>query len=283
MSINWFPGHMVKARKEISENIKLVDIIIEIVDARAPMSTRNPELEKLFAQKPVLVVLNKMDLVDANDVKAWIKRINREKAAAVAVNALNRQGFQAVMREIEKLYKPAAEAMLERGWRVRPPRVMVVGIPNVGKSTFLNSVVGRKSAKTGPQPGVTRGKQWVRVEGKIDFLDTPGLMWPKVDSPEQGLKLASLALVGEKAYNSTEVAYYIVRTTLEQSPGTIETRYKVDSLEGLNEEQVFEKIALRKGFIDGESPDLQRAVNDVITEYRKGHLLKIALDRPDML
>ncbi|MGE5415941.1 MAG: ribosome biogenesis GTPase YlqF [Acidobacteriota bacterium] len=283
MSINWFPGHMVKARREISENIKLVDIVIELVDARAPMSTRNPELEKLFAHKPVLVVLNKMDLVDPDDVKAWIKRLHREKIGAVAVNALNRQGFQAVMKEIDRLYKPAADAMVERGWRIRPPRVMVVGIPNVGKSTFLNSVVGKKSARTGPQPGVTRGKQWVRVEGKIDFLDTPGLMWPKVESPEQGLKLASLALVGEKAYDTAEVASFIVRTTLKQNPGAMETRYKVDSLSGLNDEQVFEKIALRKGFIDGESPDLQRAVIDVINEYRKGNLLQSALDRPEML
>lgn len=278
MSVNWFPGHMVKARREIKENLKLVDIIIEIVDARAPESTRNHELEEMFAGKPVLMVLNKKDMVQPDDINRWQNRLAKKGITAVGVNSTSGEGIQSVLKGIEKLYQPTAEAMTNKNWRVRPPRVMVVGIPNVGKSTFLNSIIKRKAARTGPQPGVTRGKQWVRVEGKIDLLDTPGLMWPKVEGKEQGLRLAALGVIGEKAYKNLDVARYIIRTVKEKNSEALKVRFKLNPEPEWDDSKWLEAVARRKGFlIDGE-PDMERVALLILNEFRKGLIVKTAIE-----
>jgi ribosome biogenesis GTPase A len=204
VAYNWFPGHMVRARREISENVKLVDIVVEVADARAPQSTRNLELEDLVAPKPIILVLNKKDLVNPTELDVWTKRLAAEGLNPVSMVATSGEGKNSVIQTVEKLFRPIAQDMKNRQRRVRPPRIMVVGIPNVGKSTIINSLAGRKTARTGPQPGVTRGKQWIRIEGRLDLLDTPGLMWPKVSVPEQGLKLAALGVLGSKGSMKTK-------------------------------------------------------------------------------
>ncbi|MGE5371035.1 MAG: ribosome biogenesis GTPase YlqF [Solirubrobacterales bacterium] len=281
MSVNWYPGHMVKARREIVENIKLVDVVAEILDARAPESTRNPDLEALCGKKPVLLVLNKHDLADPDLVKHWIKKYRKQGREAVAINAVAGVGLPEVFKAITRLFEPASKAMIAKNWRPRPPRVMVVGIPNVGKSTFMNSILKKKSARTGPTPGVTRGKQWVRLQGKIDLLDTPGLMWPKVENPEQGLRLAVLNLIGEKAYDEMDAANYAIQALCRQQPGALKEKFGI-SVDGEPDLlALMTAIAMKRRFIDGESPDLDRAGRYVLAGFRKGEYGRICLDRPE--
>lgn len=276
---NWYPGHMVKARREIAENLKLVDVVVEIVDARAPQSTRNLELEGLCKPKPIVMVLNKKDLVDSQDLDVWIRSLNQEGLHTVGMVSTSGEGKKLVIRMVEKLYQPALEAMKARNRRVRPPRVMVVGIPNVGKSTFLNSLVGKKTARTGPQPGVTRGKQWVRVEGRIDLLDTPGLLWPRISVPDQGLKLAALGVLGSKAYTDEEVARYIVRTVQKQSPQALEVRYGMEQASALDEDQILQAIARFRGLYEQGNADFLKTALYILGDFRRGRLAKIVLDQ----
>ncbi len=279
MAYNWFPGHMVRARREISENVKLVDIVVEVADARAPQSTRNLELEDLVAPKPIILVLNKKDLVNPTELDVWTKRLAAEGLNPVSMVATSGEGKNSVIQTVEKLFRPIAQDMKNRQRRVRPPRIMVVGIPNVGKSTIINSLAGRKTARTGPQPGVTRGKQWIRIEGRLDLLDTPGLMWPKVSVPEQGLKLAALGVLGPKAYSEEEVARYVLRMVREIQPQALESRFGIKDVQRLDENQILESIAGFRGFSENEGTGFQKTAHFVLGEFRRGRIAKIILDR----
>lgn len=281
MAYNWFPGHMVRARREISENVKLVDIVVEVADARAPQSTRNLELEDLVAPRPIILVLNKKDLVNPTELGVWTKRLAAEGLNPVSMVATSGEGKNSVIKTVEKLFMPIAQEMINRQRRVRPPRIMVVGIPNVGKSTIINSLAGRKTARTGPQPGVTRGKQWIRIEGKLDLLDTPGLMWPKVSVPEQGLKLAALGILGPKAYSEEEVARYVLRMMREIEPQALESRFGIKDVQKLDENQILESIAGFRGFSENEGTGFQKTAHYVLGEFRRGRIAKIILDRPE--
>jgi len=278
VAYNWFPGHMVRARREISENVKLVDIVVEVADARAPQSTRNLELEDLVAPKPIILVLNKKDLVNPTELDVWTKRLAAEGLNPVSMVATSGEGKNSVIQTVEKLFRPIAQDMKNRQRRVRPPRIMVVGIPNVGKSTIINSLAGRKTARTGPQPGVTRGKQWIRIEGRLDLLDTPGLMWPKVSVPEQGLKLAALGVLGPKAYSEEEVARYVLRMVREIQPQALESRFGIKDVQRLDENQILESIAGFRGFSENEGTGFQKTAHFVLGEFRRGRIAKIILD-----
>ncbi|WP_054697253.1 ribosome biogenesis GTPase YlqF [Syntrophomonas palmitatica] len=278
MSINWFPGHMVRARREIEENLKLVDIIVFLVDARAPLSCRNPELERLGAKKKSLMVLNKIDLIPPQTLKNYMFRLKQEGRSAAAINSLTGKGKKDVLHAIEKTYFPVAEAMRLKGRRVRPARVMVAGVPNVGKSSFINCLVGQKTAVTGAKPGVTRGKQWVRIREDIELLDTPGLMWPKVENEEQGLKLALLDIMGERAYAEEEVAIYLLRLLKAKTPAVISERLLINNPTG-TEYEMLEQIARNRGFLSkGAQVDLEKTCRSLLQDFRKGKLGQIALD-----
>lgn len=278
MSINWFPGHMVKARREIEENIKLVDIVVMLLDARAPYSCRNPELEKMVARKKVILVLNKMDLTDRNEMRKHMASLRAEGFAVAAMDSLSGKGQREVLQTISDSYKVFADAMLQKGRRVRPARVMVVGVPNIGKSTFLNSLVGRKMAATGAKPGVTRGKQWLRVREDIEFMDTPGLMWPKVGSEEQGFKLALLDIVGDKAYSEYDVALYLINWFIANRPAVLADKFKVSNND-IAPEQIMESIARHRGYLSkGGAPDLEKTCKLLLQDFRKGKLGPVSLD-----
>ncbi|NLW90104.1 MAG: ribosome biogenesis GTPase YlqF [Syntrophomonadaceae bacterium] len=278
MSINWFPGHMVKARREIEENIKLVDIVVMLLDARAPISCRNPELEKMVARKKVFLVLNKMDLADRNALRKHIASLRAEGFAVAAMDSISGKGKREVLQGISESYQSFADAMLQKGRRVRPARVMVVGVPNIGKSTFLNSLVGRKMAATGAKPGVTRGKQWLRVREDIEFMDTPGLMWPKVGSEEQGYKLALLDIVGDKAYSEYDVALYLVNWFIINQPAILADKFKLND-ENMPAEQVMESIARHRGYLlKGGVPDMDKTCKLLLQDFRKGKLGPVSLD-----
>ena len=278
MSINWFPGHMVKARREIESNLKLVDVVVIILDARAPFSCRNPELEQMLGVKKKIMVLNKMDLADSKRLRDYIKDLRELGFSAAAIDSVSGRGSKEIWRLIDLAFADFKQKALDKGRRVRPVRVMVAGVPNVGKSTFLNSFVGKKIAATGAKPGVTRGKQWVRVRDNIELLDTPGLMWPKVESEDQGYKLALLNIIGEKAYDEHELSLYLIRYLQEFAPGLLALRYRIDTENG-EENEILSSIAKRRGYLGkGGQPEVEKAGKLLLQDFRKGVLGTICLD-----
>ncbi|PKM76600.1 MAG: ribosome biogenesis GTPase YlqF [Firmicutes bacterium HGW-Firmicutes-15] len=278
MAINWYPGHMVKAKREIEENMKLVDIVAMLLDARAPFSCRNSDLEKICRRKQLLFVLNKIDLASPDATQYYLSRLRKEGEMVTSIDSTSGKGLTEVIQAIKAAYQPQVEEMLRKGRRIRPARVMVVGVPNIGKSTFLNCLVGKKMAQTGAKPGITRGKQWVRVREDIELMDTPGLMWPKVEAEEQGLKLALLNIVGENAYNEEEVAMYLLKTLQEKSPETLTEKLKVSSPDQSTEELLGE-IALRRGhLLKAGALDTGKTCTSLLHDFRKGKLCRISLD-----
>lgn len=278
MTINWFPGHMVTARREISENIRLVDIVLMLVDARAPFSCRNADLEKMAGSKNIIFILNKADLGMPSTTDAYIKTFRQQGLVALAMESVNGKGKNLVLSAIKDAFREKQELMLKKGRRVRPARIMVVGVPNVGKSTFLNSLAGRKMARTGEKPGVTKGKQWIRVREDMELMDTPGLMWPRVDNEEQGLKLALLNIVGEKAYQDYEVALYLIRQLQEKSAPFLEEQLKIPPWEH-GPEEIIKTIALNRGHLNkGGIPDIEKTSKVLLQEFRRGKWGLLSLD-----
>ncbi len=278
MTVNWYPGHMVKARREVEENLKLVDVAVLLLDARAPFSCRNPDLEKMVRGKALILVLNKADLAQPEMSKNYVKKLRQEGFRVQTMDSLSGRGSREVLKEIRAAFQPVAERLQQKGRRIRAARVMVAGVPNVGKSSFLNSLVGKKMARTGAKPGVTRGKQWVRVREDIEFLDTPGLMWPRVDNEEQGLKLALLDVVGEKAYSELEVALYLVQILKEKHPEVLLDKLGLPTI-AEDSEAILADISRRRGYLlKGGVPDGEKTCRHLILDFRRGSLGPISLD-----
>ena len=278
MTINWFPGHMVKARREIEKNIKLVDIALILLDARAPFSCRNSDLEKIARNKKVVMVLNKADLASPEAIRHYMQALEQEGFLVVAMDSLSGKGRQAVLRMAKSAFQEKAEELQRKGRRTRAIRAMVMGVPNIGKSTFLNCLVGQKIAQTGAKPGVTRGKQWVRLHEDIELLDTPGLMWPRVESEEQGLKLALLDIVGENAYSEYEVGLYLLSILKDKHPQILLEKLGLDVGNQL-EEEMLAAIARKRGYLlKGGVPDLDKTCQVLLQEFRRGKLGTISLD-----
>lgn len=278
MGINWYPGHMVRARREIEENLKLVDVVVLLLDARAPISCRNPDLENLVARKSLVMVLNKKDLADPVMTRKYLELLRGEGWTALAMDSIHGQRFKPVFQAIAQAYKPLAQAMLDKGRRVRPARIMVAGVPNTGKSSFLNGLVGRKIAVTGAKPGVTRGKQWIRIREDMEFLDTPGLMWPKIENPRQGLKLALLDIIGANAYKEMDAALYLLEVLRDKAPTLLQERFHLTD-DGLDVETLLLHISKQMGhFVKGGEPDPEKTARTLLQEFRKGRLGRISLD-----
>lgn len=279
MEINWYPGHMVKAKREIEENIKLVDVVTMLLDARAPFSCRNKDLEKIASRKKVIFVLTKMDLADPEASKEYLKRMHAEGHLAACIDSTSGRGSKEVIQLIKTAFKEEEARLLSRGRRVRAARVMVVGVPNIGKSTFLNCMVGKKMAQTGAKPGVTKGKQWVRVREDIEFMDTPGLMWPKVEDSEQGVKLALLDIVGESAYSDEQVVMYFLKIIKDKHPEILEGKFKLSEFADLSELQILEAIAKKRGhLLKAGHLDLDKTCKNILQDFRKGHFGQLSLD-----
>lgn len=280
MHFQWYPGHMTKARRMMQENIKLIDLMVELVDARVPYSSKNPDIDELARNKSRLIILNKADMADAQVTKEW-EAYYKEKGFFVAkVSSQKGTGIKEVKKLIEEACREKKERDRKRGILNRPVRAMVAGIPNVGKSTFINSFAGKACAKTGNKPGVTKGKQWIKINKNVELLDTPGILWPKFEDQEVGLRLAWIGSIKEEVLNTTELAVELLGFLKEQYPGVIRERYGVE--EEAEPVQILEKIAEIRGcLMKGNQVDVEKAGLLVLDDYRSLRLGQISLERPE--
>lgn len=280
MNVQWYPGHMTRAKRQMQEDIKLVDLVIELVDARVPASSRNPDIDELGRNKYRLILMNKSDLADSRVTELW-SGFFREKGYFVRnMDARNNSGMKAVSDIIMEACREKIERDRKRGIKNRPVRAMVVGIPNVGKSTFINSYAGKACAKTGNKPGVTRGNQWIRMGGNVELLDTPGILWPKFEDQEVGLRLALVGSIKDEILNTDELAVKLIHFLTVVYPGLLKERYEVRE----NEEsvEILMQIAQnRKCLTKGGEPDYSRAASLLIDEFRGGKLGRITLEKPE--
>lgn len=282
MNIQWFPGHMAKTRKLLTENLKLVDVVIELLDARIPVSSNNPEIDKIVANKLRIVALNKSDLADPVISEDWNKWYNKNGYTSIFIDSIKGSGINKLKVTLVDLMRDKINRDKEKGRIFRPIRTMIVGIPNVGKSSFINKIAGRASAVTGDKPGVTRGKQWIRLNKDIELLDTPGILWPKFDDPEVGLNLAFTGAIKDDVFDNVECAALLFERLSKYYPQQILQRFKLSSLEGKTGSELLEEAALKRGcIISGGRIDYSRISAIVLDEFRGGKIGNISLERPD--
>ena len=280
MNFQWYPGHMTKAKRMMQENIKLIDLVIELVDARVPMSSRNPDIDELGKNKARLILLNKADLADEKQTEEWIGYFRGKGYSAVKVNSRKGGGIKSIQGVIQEACKEKTERDRKRGILNRPVRAMVVGIPNVGKSTFINTFAGRACTKTGNKPGVTKGKQWIRLNKSVELLDTPGILWPKFEDQQVGLRLALIGAIKDEILNIDELALERIAILTEHYPGVLHARYEVE--EDQTPANIIEQIAVKRNCIQkGNELDYTKAANLLLEEFRSGKLGKITLEGYD--
>ena len=280
MHFQWYPGHMTKARRMMQENIKLIDLVIELVDARIPVSSRNPDIDELGKNKSRLILLNKSDLVTEKSNDIWEKYFKDKGYYVVRINSKNGTGIRQIDSVVQEACKEKIERDRRRGILNRPVRAMVVGIPNVGKSTFINAYAKKACTKTGNKPGVTKGKQWIRLNKNIELLDTPGILWPKFDDQLVGMRLAMIGSINDDILNTTELGFELIKFIHANYEGLLEKRYAIKESEDTLE--MLTQIAIsRHCILKGNEPDLDKAANIVLDEFRAGTIGKITLEFPE--
>ena len=275
MNFQWYPGHMTKAKRQMQEDIKLIDLVIELVDARIPLSSRNPDIDELGKNKYRLILMNKADLADRRATERWNAFFKKKGYYVVSLDARSKNGMKSITDIIMEACKEKMERDRKRGIKNRPVRAMVVGIPNVGKSTFINSYAGKACAKTGNKPGVTKGKQWIRLSKSVELLDTPGILWPKFEDPIVGKKLALTGAVKDTLYAKDDVALYELEYFVDNHPQELTERYKLDESD-LDQPTVELLLSITKKM--GFKEDYDRASERLIFECRKGKLGRFTLD-----
>lgn len=280
MNYQWYPGHMTKAKRMMQENIKLIDLIIELVDARIPMSSRNPDIDELGKGKSRIILLNKSDLADAGQNQEWESFFKEKGYFVQQLNAKTGAGIKNIQALVQESCKEKIERDRKRGIINRPVRAMVVGIPNVGKSTFINSFAGKACAKTGNKPGVTKGKQWIRLNKNLELLDTPGILWPKFEDQKIGEHLALIGSINDEILHVDELAVALIRNLKNLYLDLLEKRYDITIDEDAYD--TLKKIAIaRKCLQKGELPDVDRASSMLLEDFRSGKLGRITLERPE--
>ncbi|MBD7907150.1 ribosome biogenesis GTPase YlqF [Sporosarcina gallistercoris] len=278
MTIQWFPGHMAKARREVTEQLKLVDIVFELVDARLPLSSRNPMIDEVIHQKPRLLILNKMDLADEHETAKWIRYFDEQGIRAVAINSFEGKGLQTVTKVAKEVLAPKIERMKKRGIRPGAIRAMIVGIPNVGKSTLINRLAHKNIAKTGNKPGVTKAQQWIKYEKELELLDTPGILWPKFEDPETGQKLALTGAIKDTIVNMEDLAMYGLTFLSNRYSDRLKERYGFATVED-NTAELFEAVgARRKAYTTGGEVDYDKVAELIIQDVRTGNFGKLTFD-----
>ena len=277
MNVQWYPGHMTKAKRQMQEDLKLIDLIIELVDARVPISSRNPDIDSLGQNKARLILLNKADLADERQNEAWKEYFQNRGFHVVKVDSRSGAGMKQVHAMIQEACRDKIERDKKRGIKSRPVRAMVAGIPNVGKSTFINSFAGKACTKTGNKPGVTRGKQWIRLNKNVELLDTPGILWPKFEDQKVGERLACIGSIKDDLLNMEELALILITYLKERYPGVLEKRYGVS--EGGEALAVMEEIAKVRGCVKkGDELDYAKTAGIIFDDFRSGKTGRITLE-----
>ena len=274
-------GHMAKTKKQIIEDLKLIDIVVEILDARIPISSKNPDVEQYSKNKKKIVVLNKSDLADENITKQWVQYFETKGIPTISMQSNIAKGTEKLINEIKKQAQEISEKYKEKGRIGYTTKVMVVGIPNVGKSTFINSLTKRKTAKVENRPGVTQKKQWIKLGDNIELMDTPGMLWPKIGDENVGMHLAFTNNISKNAVDNEEIAYYLLKYLLENYPNNIIKRYDIDEVNPENIIETMEKIALKKGCImAGKRIDTEKVSNMILNDFQTGKIGRISIEKP---
>lgn len=279
MDVQWYPGHMTKAKRNMQEDCRLVDLIIELVDARVPLSSRNPDIDRLGQGKARLILMNKSDLADPERSAAWKAWFEARGYFVVLLDARAKNSMKTVHTKIEEACREKRERDRRRGILNRPVRAMVVGIPNVGKSTFINTFAGKAAAKTGNRPGVTKGNQWIRLNKNVELLDTPGILWPKFDDRQVGLRLAAIGSVNDNILDLTELCGFVTDFLQQENPQILHERYGTEpQMDGW---ETLEQIARARGCVGkGGEPDREKAARLFLDDFRDGRLGRITLEEP---
>lgn len=281
MEVQWYPGHMAKTMRVLEEYLPLVDVVVELLDARIPVSSRNPELRRRIGDRPRIVALNKADLADPEATRTWARVLRRGGAGAIAIDAQSGTGVGDLLNTALALAGERMARERARGRRPRPARIMVAGIPNVGKSSLINRLTRRGSARTGASPGVTRGKQWVRISEGLELLDLPGVLWPKFDDPEVGYHLAATGAISEQVYDHYDIARRLVRELAGRSDAAVATRFGIEGLSD-DAEQVIAEIGRRRGCLrSGGIVDELAAADIFLREFRLGKLGRLTLEEAE--
>lgn len=277
----WYPGHMTKAKRMMQEDIKLIDLVIELVDARVPLSSRNPDIDELGKNKSRMILLNKSDLADTRKNKLWMQYFADKGFHVLEINSKTGSGIKSIQGVVQEACREKIERDRKRGILNRPVRAMVVGIPNVGKSTFINSFAGRACTKTGNKPGVTKGKQWIRLNKGLELLDTPGILWPKFEDQTVGLHLAMIGSMNDEIVHLDELAYDLIGFLQEEYPGLLEKRYEIEIPDGQDAYDTIKAVCVsKKCYLKGEELDVMKASSMVVDDFRNGRIGKITLEIP---
>lgn len=282
LNIQWFPGHMTKAQRMIEEHMKQVDAVCEILDARIPMASRNPDIDRLAGDKPRIVVLNRTDLADPKATARWHTAFQRQSMTVLETDSRSGKGVNGFAGAVRTALRDKIEAYAAKGQVGRPMRVMVLGIPNVGKSTFINKVARRKAAAAGDRPGVTRGKQWITVDQGLLLLDTPGILWPKFEDPEVGMRLAYTGAVKEDVIDTETLACHFMELLAKFYPQTLLERYKLEAPEGADGYDLLQLAGKKRGYlVSGGEVNTERMAKALMDDYRSGKLGRLTLESPE--
>lgn len=280
LHINWYPGHMKKTKELVQDNLKMVDVVIELLDARIPYSSKNPQINQIVGDKPRVVVLNKSDLANPSNLNKWVHYYEKQGIKAIPVSTTKGNGVNKIIDECKNVTKEMMDNLKSKGRKERAIRLMIVGIPNVGKSTLINKLMGRKTTVTGDKPGVTKCKQWVRLKGNMELLDTPGILWPKFEDQEVALNLAFSRAIKDEILDIDTLGLKFIEKLMEIEPEKLKTRYKLEEL-GETPLETMEMIGRKRGFILGRQElDYTRIAQTVLNEYRDGKLGQISLEEP---
>lgn len=281
MIINWYPGHMAKARRLIEGNLKIIDVAIELVDARIPMSSTNPMIGQLLGQKPSIVVMNKADLADPEILKLWTAYYKTQGRMVMTLNSKDGKGIKQLVQAVRKLAEPKLIKWRAKGLKSRSVRTIILGIPNVGKSTLINRLAGRNSTKTADKPGETKGKQWVHLADNLDLLDTPGVLWPKLEEQKCARRLAATGAISDTVYDMEEVVVDLITTLSARYNEALKKRFKLSEIDE-NPYQTIECIGRNRGAVlSGNRIDMEKTYKLIIKDFREGHIGPISLDMPE--
>lgn len=276
-NINWYPGHMAKTKREIKEKIDLIDVVIEVIDARIPYTSKNREIEELTKNKPKIMIMTKSDLCDIDESLKWKKYYENNGYRVIMVDLINNKNVNEIFNITNNIALDLNKKRELKGMKARRLRVLIVGIPNVGKSTLINRLVGRKATNVGNKPGVTKKLEWIRINSTLELLDTPGILWPKLDGKNVGLNLASMTAIKEEILNKEEVAIYIIDTMFKIYPDSIKNRYNIESYTDIVD--VLDKIGKKVGAFRNNETDYDKVYNTILKDLREGYLGKVTFDR----